>query len=148
MAMILQRYSDPQSSVAEAYKSRHIRIGPSAHHILPAMALPEVLDTTRTHSVAGWTGDHTAVATTRPFRAPQHAIADVGVIGGGQMPMPGAVSLAHHGLRSLDERPEFKRHLLEVWRQPLEEDRAWPLMTSWPKSSTSSNASDESPIVP
>ncbi len=82
MAMIMQCYSDAQSSVAEACKSRHIRIGPSVHHILPAMTLPEVLDTTRSHSVAGWTGRHTAVVTTRPFRAPHHTIADVGVIGG------------------------------------------------------------------
>jgi magnesium chelatase family protein len=88
--------------------------------ILPAMTLPEVLDTTRTHSVAGWTGCHTAVVTTRPFRAPHHTIADVGVIGGGQLPMPGEVSLTHHGILFLDELPEFKRHVLEVLRQPLE----------------------------
>ena len=85
------------------------------------MTLPEVLDTTRTHSVAGWTGRHTAVVTTPPFRAPHHTIADVGVIGGGQMPMPGEVSLAHHGVLFVDERPECTRHVLEVLRQPLEE---------------------------
>jgi Magnesium chelatase, subunit ChlI len=89
--------------------------------ILPAMTLPEAIETTRIHSVAGLTSDHMALVTTRPFRAPHHTISDVGLIGGGQIPMPGEVSLAHHGLRCLDERPEFRRHVLEVLRQPLEE---------------------------
>jgi magnesium chelatase family protein len=89
--------------------------------ILPAMTLPEALETTRIHSVAGLTGDRTALVITRPFRAPHQTISDVGLIGGGQVPLPGEVSLAHHGILFLDELPEFKRHVLEVLRQPLEE---------------------------
>jgi magnesium chelatase family protein len=89
--------------------------------ILPAMTLAEAIETTRIHSVAGLTGDRTALVTTRPFRAPHHTIADAGLIGGGHVPMPGEVSLAHHGVLCLDERPEFRRHVLEVLRQPLEE---------------------------
>jgi magnesium chelatase family protein len=79
------------------------------------------LETTRIHRVAGRTGARTALVTTRPCRAPHHTIADVGLIGGGQVPRPGDVSLAHHGMLLLDERPEFRRHVLEVLRQPLEE---------------------------
>src|SRR5262244_1805953 len=88
---------------------------------LPAMTLAEAIETTRIHRVAGLTRGRTAVVTTRPFRAPHHTISDVGLIGGGQRPMPGEVSLAHHGLLFLDGRPEFKRHVLEVLRQPLED---------------------------
>jgi magnesium chelatase family protein len=89
--------------------------------ILPAMTLGEVIETTRIHSVAGLTGDRTALVTTRRFRAPHHTISDVGLIGGGHVPMPGEVSLAHNGVLFLDELPEFRRHVLEVLRQPLEE---------------------------
>jgi magnesium chelatase family protein len=89
--------------------------------ILPDMTLPEAIETTRIHSVAGLTGDRTAFVTTRPFRAPHHTISDVGLIGGGQVPMPGEVSLAHNGILFLDELPEFRRHVLEVLRQPLED---------------------------
>jgi Magnesium chelatase, subunit ChlI len=89
--------------------------------ILPAMTLTEALETTRIHRVAGRTGDRTAWVTTRPFRAPHHTISDAGLIGGGHVPMPGEVSLAHNGVLFLDERPEFRRHVLEVLRQPLEE---------------------------
>ena len=89
--------------------------------ILPAMRLAEALETTRIHRVAGLTGARTAVVTTRPCRAPHHTISDVGLIGGGQVPMPGEVLLAHHGILFLDELPEFRRHVLEVLRQPLEE---------------------------
>jgi magnesium chelatase family protein len=89
--------------------------------VLRPMTLAEAIETTRIHSVVGLTGGRTAVVTTRPFRAPHHTISDVGLIGGGQVPMPGEVSLAHHGVLSLNERPEFRRHVLEVLRQPLEE---------------------------
>jgi magnesium chelatase family protein len=89
--------------------------------ILPDMTLPEAIEPTRIHRVAGRTGARTAVVTTRPFRAPHHTISDVGLIGGGQVPMPGEVSLAHHGVLFLDELPEFRRHVLEVLRQPLED---------------------------
>jgi magnesium chelatase family protein len=89
--------------------------------ILPAMSLAEALETTRIHRVAGLTGARTALVTTRPLRAPHHTLSDVGLIGGGQVPMPGEVSLAHHGVLLLDELPECTRHVLEVLRQPLEE---------------------------
>ena len=89
--------------------------------MLLEMSLAEALETTRMHRVAGLTGARTAVVATRPCRAPHHTISDVGLIGGGQVPMPGEVSLAHHGILFLDELPEFRRHGLEVLRQPLEE---------------------------
>jgi magnesium chelatase family protein len=89
--------------------------------MFPTMTQAEALETTRIHRVAGLTGDRTAFVTTRPFRAPYHTISDVGLIGGGQVPMPGDVSLAHHGILFLDELPEFRRHVLEVLRQPLED---------------------------
>jgi hypothetical protein len=78
--------------------------------ILPAMTLVEALETTRIHRVAGRTGDCTAFITIRPFRAAHHPIADIGLIGGGQIPMPGEGSLAHRGFLFLDELPEFKHH--------------------------------------
>jgi magnesium chelatase family protein len=87
----------------------------------PATALTEAIETMRIHRVAGLTGDRTALVTTRPFRAPHHTISDAGLIGGGHVPMPGEVSLAHNGVLCLDELPEFRRHILEVLRQPLEE---------------------------
>src|SRR5215831_9543885 len=89
--------------------------------LLPAMRLAAARETTRIPRVAGLTGGRTAVVAMRPFRAPHHTIADVGVIGGGQRPLSGEVSLAHHGILFLDELPEFKRHVLEVLRQPLED---------------------------
>jgi magnesium chelatase family protein len=88
--------------------------------ILPAMTLAEAIETTRIHRVAGLTGDRTARVTTRPCHAPHHPISDVGLIGGGHVPMPGEVSLAHNGVLFLDAWPEFRRHVLEVLRQPLE----------------------------
>src|SRR5262245_6946673 len=87
--------------------------------ILPAMTLAEVLETIRIHRVAGRTGDRSAFVTTRPFRAPHHTISDVGLIASGQVATPGEVSLAHHGVISLDELPEFRPHVLEVLSQPL-----------------------------
>ena len=88
--------------------------------ILLAMTLAEAVETTRPHSVAGLTVDRTALVTARPFRAPHHTISDAGLIGGGHVPMPGEVSLAHNGVLFLDEWPEFRRHVLEVLRQPLD----------------------------
>jgi magnesium chelatase family protein len=88
--------------------------------ILPAMTLAEAIETTRIHRVAGLTGDRTALVTTRPCRAPHQTIADGGLIGGGHVPLPGDVSLAHNGMLLLDELPECRRHVLEVLRQPLE----------------------------
>ena len=75
---------------------------------------------TRIHSVAGLTGARTALVTTRPCRAPHHTISAVGRIGGGAVPMPGDVSLAHYGVFFLDELPECRRHVLDVLRRPLE----------------------------
>jgi magnesium chelatase family protein len=89
--------------------------------ILPEMSLLEAIDTTLMHRVAGLTGDRTALVTARPCRAPHHSISDVGLIGGGQVPTPGEVSLVHHGVLWLDELPEFRCHILEVLRQPLED---------------------------
>jgi magnesium chelatase family protein len=89
--------------------------------VLPAMTLAEAMETTRIHRVAGLTGDRTALVTTRPCRAPHQTISDAGLIGGGHVPMPGEVSLAHNGVLFLDELPECRRHVLEVLRQPFEE---------------------------
>jgi magnesium chelatase family protein len=90
--------------------------------ILPAMTLAGAIETTRRHRVGGLTSDRTALVTTRPFRAPHHTIFDAGLIGGGHVPMPGEVSRAHHGVLFLDELPACRRHVLEVLRQPLEDD--------------------------
>jgi magnesium chelatase family protein len=88
--------------------------------ILPAMSFEEALETTKIYSIVGkLTADEPLVAI-RPFRAPHHTISDAGLIGGGQIPRPGEVSLAHNGVLFLDELPEFKKHVLEVLRQPLE----------------------------
>jgi magnesium chelatase family protein len=85
------------------------------------MTLAEALEITRIRRIAGLTGRPAACVTTRPCRAPHHTISDVGLIGGGQMPMPREVSLAHYGTLCLDELPAFKRYVLEVLRRPLEE---------------------------
>ncbi len=89
--------------------------------ILPDLTLAEALETTKIHSVAGLLPSHTPLIATRPFRSPHHTISDAGLIGGGQVPRPGEVSLAHHGVLFLDELPEFKKNVLEVMRQPLED---------------------------
>lgn len=90
--------------------------------ILPPLALAEAIETTRVHSVMGFLNGRSLIAT-RPFRAPHHTSSDVGLIGGGVVPKPGEVSLAHHGVLFLDELPEFRKNVLEVLRQPLEERR-------------------------
>ncbi|MFC7357473.1 YifB family Mg chelatase-like AAA ATPase [Jejudonia soesokkakensis] len=89
--------------------------------ILPPLSLTEALETTKIHSVAGRTMKAGGVMTSRPFRSPHHTISDVALVGGGQYPQPGEISLAHNGVLFLDELPEFKRSVLEVMRQPLED---------------------------
>ena len=91
--------------------------------ILPPLTLDEALETTKIHSVAGKIGAHRGLLAERPFRAPHHLTSQVALIGGGQSPRPGEVSLAHNGILFLDELPEFGRNVLEVLRQPLEERR-------------------------
>lgn len=89
--------------------------------ILPPLSLIEALETTKIHSVAGKLNHNTSLISTRPYRAPHHTISDVALVGGGGVPQPGEISLAHNGVLFLDELPEFKRTVLEVMRQPLEE---------------------------
>ncbi len=89
--------------------------------ILPPLTLVEALETTKIHSVVGKLGGSMSLISTRPFRNPHHTISDVALVGGGTIPQPGEISLAHNGVLFLDELPEFKRTVLEVMRQPLEE---------------------------
>jgi magnesium chelatase family protein len=89
--------------------------------ILPPFSLREALETTKIHSVVGKIDRNTSLMTQRPFRSPHHTISDVALVGGGAFPQPGEISLAHNGVLFLDELPEFKRQVLEVMRQPLED---------------------------
>lgn len=89
--------------------------------ILPPLNLQEALETTKIHSVAGKMGTHKGLITVRPFRSPHHTISDAGLVGGGTFPQPGEITLAQNGVLFLDELPEFKRTVLEVMRQPMED---------------------------
>lgn len=89
--------------------------------ILPPLSLQEALETTKIHSVAGKLPEHATLISKRPFRSPHHTVSDTALVGGGSIPQPGEISLAHNGVLFLDELPEFKRTVLEVMRQPMEE---------------------------
>ncbi|HTF20571.1 MAG TPA: YifB family Mg chelatase-like AAA ATPase [Chryseolinea sp.] len=91
--------------------------------ILPPLTLHEALETTKVHSVAGRLGKEATLMIARPFRAPHHTISDIALVGGGSHPQPGEISLANNGVLFLDELPEFRRSVLEVMRQPMEERR-------------------------
>jgi predicted ATPase with chaperone activity len=105
----------------EATRGGAVKAGASADHHAAGAAPGGGAGATCVHRVAARTGARTAIVTTRPCCVPPQTIFDVGLIGGGQVPMPGEVSLAHHGMLFLDELPECRRHVLEVLRQPLEE---------------------------
>jgi magnesium chelatase family protein len=91
--------------------------------ILPPLSLQEALETTKIHSVAAKLPEDSTLVSKRPFRSSHHTISDVALVGGGGIPQPGEISLAHNGVLFLDELPEFKRTVLEVMRQPMEERR-------------------------
>jgi magnesium chelatase family protein len=99
--------------------------------IMPPMSLHEALETTKIHSVAGKLGNTGGLVSHRPFRSPHHTISDVALVGGGNHPQPGEISLAHNGVLFLDELPEFKRTVLEVMRQPLEERKVTISRARW-----------------
>lgn len=128
-----QRHAKRGVEIAAAGGHNALLIGPpgsgktmlarSLPSILSSISLAEAMESTKIHSVAGLLNHKDAFVTHRPFRSPHHTISDVAMIGGGAHPKPGEVSLAHNGVLFLDELPEFRRNVLEVLRQPLEEGR-------------------------
>jgi Magnesium chelatase, subunit ChlI len=117
----------PQGALIERSQAGHAGKGPGESvtaadaYLARQAGGREALETPGIHGVAGLTGARTALVTARPFRAPHQTISAVGLVGGGHLPRPGEGSLAHHGILFLDERPECRRHVLEVLRQPLAE---------------------------
>jgi magnesium chelatase family protein len=99
--------------------------------ILPPLSLHEALETTKIHSVAGKLGAKASLISVRPYRSPHHTISDAALVGGGSVPQPGEISLAHNGVLFLDELPEFKRTALEVMRQPLEDRKVSISRARW-----------------
>jgi magnesium chelatase family protein len=99
--------------------------------ILPPLTLHEALETTKIHSVAGKLGAKSSLVSARPYRSPHHTISDAALVGGGSVPQPGEISLAHNGVLFLDELPEFKRTALEVMRQPLEDRKVAISRARW-----------------